>query len=100
MRNDDELLDSQALQAALGDLPAWQDNGGWLVRKWQTKGWQNGILIVGVLSFLAEAADHHPDVELTWGSVVVRLQTHSAGGITAKDVAMANRIEALVSLKF
>jgi 4a-hydroxytetrahydrobiopterin dehydratase len=100
MRNDDELLSASDLQAALSELANWEASGGWLVRRWQTNGWQNGTLIVGALSFLAEAADHHPDVELTWGSVVVRLQTHTAGGITGKDIALARQIEALVSLKF
>ena len=100
MKKDDVLLTSVELQEAMGELPDWQESGGWLVRTWKTDGWQNGTLIVGALSFLAEAAEHHPDVELSWGSVTVRLQTHSAGGITPKDIAMAGQIEALVSLKF
>ncbi len=100
MTHDDQLLAPEQLRQALAELPDWQESGGWLVRTWKTDGWQNGTLIVGALSFLAEAAEHHPDVELSWGSVTVRLQTHSAGGITPKDIAMAGQIEALVSLKF
>jgi pterin-4a-carbinolamine dehydratase len=43
---------------------------------------------------LADAADHHPDVDLRYPSVTVRLTTHDAGGLTAKDVALARRIDA------
>ena len=45
---------------------------------------------------VAEAGNHHPDLEVHWGRVVVMMQTHSAGGITEKDLQMAERIEATV----
>lgn len=97
MRHDDILLSHEALTTALAPLPEWQHNAGWLVRTWKTDGWRSSILIVNAISFLAEAADHHPDVELHWGSVVVRLQTHTAGGVTAKDIALATEIEQLIA---
>ena len=52
------------------------------------------MLLVNAIAFVAEAANHHPDLEVHWGSVVVRLQTHSAGGVTDKDLQLAERIEA------
>jgi 4a-hydroxytetrahydrobiopterin dehydratase len=48
---------------------------------------------VNAIGYYAEAADHHPDLQVTWGSVAVALNTHSAGGITAKDIALARQIE-------
>lgn len=98
MRQQDQLLNSDTLAAALDQLPGWEHSAGWLVRTWKTDGWRSSMLIVNAISFLAEAADHHPDVELHWGSVVVRLQTHSAGGVTIKDVELATSIERLISL--
>jgi 4a-hydroxytetrahydrobiopterin dehydratase len=100
MRHDDALLDAAALAANLERLPGWEHHGGWLVRTWKTDGWRGSMLVVGAISFLAESADHHPDLEVHWGSVVVRLQTHTAGGVTARDIALATEIEQLVSRKF
>ena len=51
------------------------------------------MLLVNAIAFVAEAANHHPDLEVHWGSVIVRLQTHSAGGVTDKDLQLAERIE-------
>lgn len=99
MRNPDQLLDADQLAAALQPLPAWEHSAGWLSRTWKTDGWHSSMLIVNAISFLAEASDHHPDVELHWGSVVVRLQTHSAGGITDRDIDLATSIERLISLQ-
>jgi 4a-hydroxytetrahydrobiopterin dehydratase len=99
MREDEVLLDDTSVQSVLGTLPGWKHDNGWLVRTYTTDGWRSSILIVNAISFLAEAADHHPDIELHWGSVVVRLQTHSSGGVTRKDTALATRIEQLIALK-
>ncbi|HRP09257.1 MAG TPA: 4a-hydroxytetrahydrobiopterin dehydratase [Gemmatimonadales bacterium] len=98
MRQPDALLTADQLNESLGALPGWEHAGGWLVRTWKTDGWRSSILIVNAISFLAEAAVHHPDVELHWGSVVARLQTHTAGGVTLKDIDLATRIEQLISL--
>jgi 4a-hydroxytetrahydrobiopterin dehydratase len=99
MPNDD-LMDPGAVRERLAGLPGWQHDDNWLVRTWKTDGWRGSMLIVGAISFLAEAADHHPDLEVHWGSVVVRLQTHTAGGVTARDLDLAGEIEQLVSRKF
>ena len=55
------------------------------------------MLAVNAIAFVAEAGNHHPDLEVHWGRVVVMMQTHSAGGITEKDLQMAERIEDLMS---
>lgn len=89
---------SQAeIQERLRELPGWRSEsgtaGGALARTYKTDGWRATLLLVNAIAFLAEAADHHPDLEAHWGSVVVRLSTHSAGGVTAKDFALAKEIE-------
>jgi 4a-hydroxytetrahydrobiopterin dehydratase len=50
-------------------------------------------MLVTTIGYLAEAAYHHPDLAVTWGKITVKLSTHSAGGITAKDFALAKKIE-------
>jgi 4a-hydroxytetrahydrobiopterin dehydratase len=82
------------LAGKLGALPMWVDDAGWLKREYKTDGWRSTMLLVNAIAFVAEAANHHPDLEVHWGRVVVRLQTHSAGGITDKDLQLAERIEA------
>ena len=77
-------------------LDAWTLEDGWLRRKYNTDGWQTTLLLVNAIGFLAEAAYHHPDLAVTWGKVWVKLKTHSAGGITDKDFALAKKIEEIV----
>ena len=51
---------------------------------------------VNTVGYLCEAAYHHADISLTWGKAWIKLKTHSAGGITDKDFALAKQIEAVV----
>jgi 4a-hydroxytetrahydrobiopterin dehydratase len=74
-------------------LTGWYLEDGWLRRKYVTEGWQTTLLLVNAIAFLSEAAYHHPDLTVSWAKVWVKLQTHSAGGITDKDFALAKRIE-------
>jgi 4a-hydroxytetrahydrobiopterin dehydratase len=50
-------------------------------------------MLVNAVGYLAEAAYHHPDLAVTWGKLWVKLTTHSSGGITDKDFALARQIE-------
>ena len=77
----------------LKTLPAWRFEGGALVREYQTDGWPTTLMLVNAIGYLAEAAYHHPDLAVTWGRVVVKLSTHSAGGITDKDFALARKLD-------
>jgi 4a-hydroxytetrahydrobiopterin dehydratase len=74
-------------------LTGWYLEGGWLRRKYTTSGWPVTLMLVNAIGYLAEAAWHHPDLAVTWGKVWVKLKTHSAGGITDKDFALARKIE-------
>jgi 4a-hydroxytetrahydrobiopterin dehydratase len=74
-------------------LGSWKLEDGWLRRKYNTDGWRSTLMLVNAIGFMAEGADHHPDLAVTWAKVWVKLQTHSAGGITDKDFALAKMIE-------
>src|SRR5947209_9174636 len=78
--------------AELG-LADWALEDGWLRRKYNTDGWPQTLMAVNAIGYLAEAAWHHPDLAVTWGKLWVKLKTHSAGGITDKDFALAKKIE-------
>lgn len=99
MSTGEPLYDSASIGRHLQDLSGWTFDDGWLVRTYRTDGWRTTMLVVGAIAFVAEAANHHPDLGVHWGKVVVRLQTHSAGGVTDKDLQLAGRIEQTVGWK-
>ena len=74
-------------------LDGWYLEDGWLRRKYNTDGWPTTLMLVNAVGYLAEAAYHHPDLAVTWGKLWVKLTTHSSGGITDKDFALARQIE-------
>jgi 4a-hydroxytetrahydrobiopterin dehydratase len=77
------------------ELPGWKLQDGWLRRKYSTDGWPTTLMLVNAIGFLSEAAYHHPDLEVTWGKIWVKLKTHASGGITERDFALAKEIEKL-----
>ena len=85
--------DEAQITERLQGLPGWYFEGGWLRRVYKTDGWPTTLMLVNAIGFAAEAAFHHPDLAVTWARVTVKLVTHSAGGITEKDFALARRIE-------
>jgi 4a-hydroxytetrahydrobiopterin dehydratase len=79
------------------ELPSWTFRDGWIRREYKTGGWPFTLMVVNAVGYLAEAAWHHPDLNVSWGQVTVKLNTHSAKGITEKDFALAKKIEAAVT---
>ena len=67
-----------------------------LTKKYETNGWPFTMLVVGAIAFLAESADHHPDLVVTWPSVTVKLSSHDAGGLTDRDFSLARKIDETV----
>jgi 4a-hydroxytetrahydrobiopterin dehydratase len=78
------------------NLPKWQLQKSFLLRVYKTPSWRVTLLVANAIGFLAEAADHHPELILNYPSVEIHLKTHSAGGITALDYALARKIEETV----
>ena len=83
------------ITSRLRDLPGWRVENGALTRDLKTDGWPTTLMVVNAIGFLAEAADHHPDLQVSWGSVRIALSTHTAKGITDKDFALAREMERL-----
>ncbi|HWZ59515.1 MAG TPA: 4a-hydroxytetrahydrobiopterin dehydratase [Gemmatimonadaceae bacterium] len=84
------------IEVELAALPGWYYEDGWVRRYYKTDGWRTTLMLVNTIGYLAEAANHHPDLSVTWARVGVKLNTHSAGGITGKDIALARKIEETV----
>src|SRR2546427_191336 len=84
------------IEAKLKDFPGWWYEDGWIRRNYKTDGWPTTLMLVNAIGYVAEAAYHHPDLSVTWGRVIVKLQNHAAGGITDKDFELARKIDETV----
>lgn len=94
----DRVYEAQAVDARLlAELPRWSRDGDSIQRSYRTAGWKASVLAVGAVAHLAEAAWHHPELSVGYDHVLVRLSTHSAGGVTDKDFELAARIEQLLT---
>jgi 4a-hydroxytetrahydrobiopterin dehydratase len=89
-------LPQDEVDAALaGDLAAWHQAGAALTRDVQAPTFLDGIALVQRVAEAAEEMDHHPDIDIRWRTLTFTLSTHSEGGITAKDLELAARIDRL-----
>ena len=86
-------LSDLEIQRALGGLPGWARRGDTLVKIFTFPRFMLGIEFVQRVATAADAADHHPDIDIRYTKVTCTLSTHDAGGITEKDLALAKEIE-------
>jgi 4a-hydroxytetrahydrobiopterin dehydratase len=88
-----EKLSDIAIQRELGTLPGWSRRGDVITKTFQFRNFLTGIDFVTAVARAAETADHHPDIDIRYTKIICSLSTHSAGGITQKDLDMARQIE-------
>lgn len=88
-----DRLTGDAVAAALARLPGWTREGDAVVKEFRFDGFAAAIAFVVAVGFAAERADHHPDIDIRWNRVRLLLTTHDAGGLTTRDVALAEHIE-------
>ena len=88
-----ERLSDIAIQRELGGLPGWSRRGDVITKTFQFKKFLAGIDFVIAVAKAAEAADHHPDIDIRYTKIICSLSTHSAGGITQKDLDLAKKID-------
>jgi 4a-hydroxytetrahydrobiopterin dehydratase len=91
-----DLLTETQISAELAELPAWTHEGNEIATVTTRKDFRDALLYLGAVAYLAEKANHHPDVAISWNRVTLTLSTHSAGGLTANDFALARQISALI----
>ncbi len=90
-----ELLTEGQIADELATVPAWTRDGSQVTRRVQRADFRDALLYVCAVGYLAERANHHPDISIAWNKVTLTLSTHSAGGLTAGDFALARQIDAL-----
>lgn len=100
--NDPGLLSPEQVQSFLAGHPAWTvDADGRTIRRTVTApDFPAAIAAVTAVAVRAEAADHHPDIDIRWRTVRFALSTHSAGGLTDRDVTLATTIDGLLAAGF
>lgn len=86
-------LDERTIQARLSQIPGWKVHQRTLVRTYRFPSFADALFFVNHAGFLAEQADHHPDILIRYKEVVLTLSTHSEGGVTQKDFDLARRID-------
>ena len=88
-------LTSQQVETELATAPGWALDNGVITKTVTRKDFRDALLYLNAVGYLAEQANHHPDVAVSWNKVTLTLVTHSAGGLTAGDFAMARQINGL-----
>ncbi len=92
------LLTPDEITQALAGMPGWEHQSDAIVRRFTFEGgFMGSVGFVNRLAEAAEAADHHPDLAISWNRVTVTLSTHSAGGITDNDIALAREADLLAA---
>jgi 4a-hydroxytetrahydrobiopterin dehydratase len=88
-------LTDDEINRGLAAIPDWHRAGDEIVREVRLATFPAAMRFVNQVAELAEAADHHPDIDIRFRTVRLALSTHDAGGLTEKDFELARRIEAL-----
>jgi len=91
-----ELLSDADVGKALGALPEWTRDEGAFVRTVELDSFPQAIQVVNRVAEIAESENHHPDIDVRWRTLTFRCSTHSAGGITANDVTLAEEIDGVI----
>jgi 4a-hydroxytetrahydrobiopterin dehydratase len=86
-------LTSEQANSLLQSLPDWQIDGGELVRDFKFEDFLAAMRFVNKVAELAEAAGHHPDIDIRYNKVRLALVTHDAGGLTKKDFDLAGQAD-------
>lgn len=90
-----DVLSPERLTEALVDLPGWTGDPTGIRREVEAESFRAAIALVVAVADVAERLDHHPDIDVRWRTVTFVLTTHSAGGVTGKDLDLAARIDLL-----
>jgi len=88
-------VDDRVIQDHLPHLPGWTYEEDALVKTYEFEDFARAMQFVNRLAELAEIADHHPDMDIRYNKVKVRLTTHDSGGVTENDLSLAQEAEAI-----
>lgn len=87
-------LDDAAITTAMAGVPGWEHRDDGIERRYVFADFTRAFAFMTRVALLAEKADHHPEWSNVWNRVDIRLTTHDAGGLSARDFALARAIDA------
>jgi 4a-hydroxytetrahydrobiopterin dehydratase len=88
------LLSDAEITARLARLPGWERHGSEIRGRFSFADFKEAMAFVNRVADLAEAANHHPDIDVRYSKVALALSKHDAGGLTARDFDLAEKISA------
>lgn len=86
------LLTDDQIRGGLAGVEGWERKGSEIVRVFEFKDFAEAMVFVNGVAELAEQANHHPDISVSWNRVTLTLSTHSQGGLTNNDFELAAKI--------
>lgn len=89
------LVSNVEIEAFLDAHPDWSWADKEITRTYTLADFNEAMGMVTRVAMMAEKADHHPDVDIRWNEVTLTLSTHSEGGLTARDLDLADRFDGL-----
>lgn len=90
-----ERLSEEEISDKLSVVSEWEREGGEIRRQFSFKDFKAAMAFVNAVAEIAEAANHHPDIDIRWNKVLLRLSTHSKGGLTELDFQLAGKINGM-----
>lgn len=93
MPRDRSKLGDTELHSFLQRAPGWAVEGGMLKKTFAFPDFRAAMSFVSRVADAAEAADHHPDIDIRYSKVTLALTTHDAGGLTVRDTALAAQVD-------
>ncbi|MDO3702290.1 4a-hydroxytetrahydrobiopterin dehydratase [Micromonospora sp. C28SCA-DRY-2] len=91
-----DVLTAEAVRDELGALADWSGDPAGITRTVELASFPDAIAVVDRVAATAEELDHHPDIDIRWRTLTFRCVTHSAGGVTVRDLELARRIDEIV----
>lgn len=88
-----EKLNAESVRGWLRTRKGWKRRSNQLTKEFEFPSFRDSIVFVNRIATLADDHDHHPDIDVRYDSVTVSLTTHDAGGITEKDLKLAEQID-------
>jgi 4a-hydroxytetrahydrobiopterin dehydratase len=92
-----EVLSTEEVAAGLRGLADWSGDPSSITRTAALPSFAAAIGVVDRVAEVAEEMDHHPDIDIRWRTLTFTCATHSAGGVTGGDLALARRIDEIVA---
>jgi 4a-hydroxytetrahydrobiopterin dehydratase len=88
-------LNDEQISAKLAELDGWERDGIEISKTYKLPSFPAALVFVNTVGHLAEAANHHPDIAVSWRNVTLTLSSHDAGGLTDNDFSLAKQIDTL-----